>query len=129
MNTLPKKGLFWLICSISCDGDVVLDKLISAAVEITQATPVHKEIWDSCKHGIRRPWNYYPRGRVEIRHSKAIVYANSLCYEVSDFPEKIRTAFHLGMMPLELKTDNSPHYTEGVFGYSRCVNEGNRRKK
>lgn len=96
MNTLPKKGPFWLICGISRDGDIVLEKLISAAVEATEDTPVHKEIWDSCKTGIKKPWNYFPRGRVEIRHGKAVVYANSLCYEVSDFPEKIRTVFTLG---------------------------------
>ena len=110
----PKKGPFWLICDIDLVGNISPDKILSFSVELSQITPSHKDIWDSCRGNIKKPWNYYPRGRVEVKKDKAIVYANSLCFEYADLSKQLRIAYNLGDLPLELKADNSAHYTKGV---------------
>lgn len=125
---VPQKGPFWLICELDPDANISIEKLICHSVELSQITPSHKEIWDSCKGNIKKPWNYYPRGRVEIKRGKAIVYANSRCFEYSGIREQIRITFNLGNVPLDFKVDNSAHYTEGVFGkYSHKPTEKRNR--
>lgn len=125
---VPQKGPFWLICELDPDANISIEKLICFSVELSQITPSHKEIWDSCKGNIKKPWNYYPRGRVEIKRGKAVVYANSRCFEYSGIREQIRITFNLGNVPLDFKVDNSAHYTEGVFGkYSHKPTEKRNR--
>ena len=119
--TRPRKGPFWLIDGVGCDDNgFVAEKLVAYPVDPSQTTPSHKDIWDSCGRGIKKPWNYYPRGRVEIRKDKAIVFANSRCFDYSDLSEALRSAFCLGSLPMELKADNSVHYAEGIFGEYGC---------
>lgn len=115
----PKKGPFWLICEIDSVGNISPEKLLSCSVELSKITPSHKDIWDSCRGNIKKPWNYYPRGRVEVKKDKAIVYANPHCFEYADLSEQLRIAYNLGALLLELKADNSVHYTEGVWGNYR----------
>lgn len=54
--------------------------------------------------------NYFPRGRVELRHGKAVVYPYpSLCTPGIDI--RIRHAFSLpDEVPLSFKADRSRHY-------------------
>lgn len=115
----PKKGPFWLICEMDSSGNIVFEKLLFRSVELSQITPSHKDIWDSCRGNIKKPWNYYPRGRVEVKKDKAIVYANSHCFEYADLSEQLRIAYNLGNLSLEFKADDSSHYTEGVWGNYR----------
>lgn len=112
----PKKGPFWLICGIDSNGNIAAEKLITYSVFQTQVTPSHKDVWEDCKGSIKKPWNYYPRGRVEIRNSKAVVYANPLCFEYAGLISELRVAYHLGNLTMSLKADNSTHYTKGVLG-------------
>lgn len=125
---VPQKGPFWLICELDPDANISIEKLICHSVELSQITPSHKEIWDSCKGNIKRAWNYYPRGRVEIKRDKAIAYANSYCFEYQDLGEQLRSAFFLGDMILEFKHDNSLHYTDGVFDKLRIRKTNNKRR-
>ena len=55
-------------------------------------------------------YNCFPRGRVELRHGKAVVYLHSsLCTPGIDI--RIRHAFLLpDEMQLSLKADGSRHY-------------------
>ena len=115
----PKKGPFWLICEPDITDNITHGKLLSFPVLQSQATPSHKDIWNLCKGTIKNPWNYYPRGRVEIKRGKAVIYANSRCFECADLSEQLGSAFNLGELPLNFKADNSTHYTEGVFGKYR----------
>ena len=115
----PKKGPFWLIREIRSNGNIVPERLLCRTVELSQNTPSHKDIWDSCKGTVKNPWNYYPRGRVEIKRGKVVIYANFRCFECADLSEQLRSAFNLGELPLNFKADNSTHYTEGVFGKYR----------
>ena len=49
----------------------------------------HRLLWESLPSKIthNKPYNYYPRGRIEIKHGKAIIYANPniCCEELVDF--------------------------------------------
>lgn len=110
-----KKGPFWLICSIDSKGDVDDFKLIAYPVSIDTPTPSHKNIWNMCKDKINKPWNFYPRGRVEIRNNKAIIFANPYCFEYKNLDENLRESFNLGDLQIEYKTDNSNHYSHEVF--------------
>ena len=114
-----EEGSVLVNCSTDDEGYLIAKKLIAVAVELTQGTPAHKEIWDSCKGEIRQLWNYYPRGRVEIRRGRVIVYANPVCFAWDGLCETLRAAFSLGVLPMEMKADGSMHYTEGVFGKYR----------
>ena len=96
------KGPFW----------VAGEEILSYPVEVsTQPPPSHKEIWKFVnKKYKRKPWNYFPRGRVEIRNQKAIIFANPDCFVYENFENEIRNKFELENIQINLKADNSAHY-------------------
>jgi hypothetical protein len=58
-------------------------------------------------------FDYYPRGRVEVNHGRAIIYANSnICDE--KLKQWVMDKFHLnkqnGILKVTIKPDNSEHY-------------------
>ncbi|MCF0134155.1 MAG: hypothetical protein HUJ72_09840 [Blautia sp.] len=101
----PMKGPFWILTDE--DGHIAA---YPVSVDLTPV-PSHKTVWPILKDvpaGV--PWNYYPRGRVEIRRDKAIIFANPRCFECDRFEEEIIEAFHLDFMEVVYKVDNSSHY-------------------
>ena len=105
------KGPFWVIASE--------DRIIAVPVDLhVLPVPSHKKCWPNVG-GSSKPWYFFPRGRVEIRRGKALIFANSRCFEYEKLAEELRKTFKLGDMELEFKADNSAHYTQGVFGESR----------
>lgn len=119
-NHAPRKGPFWLICEVNGDGGILPERILCYPVNQSEMTPSHKDVWNNYRGDIRKAWNYYPRGRVEIKRQKAIIYANGLCYQYSDLQRQLQSAFYLGEMPMVFKVDNSRHYTDGVFGNTNC---------
>ena len=102
----PRKGPFW----------VVADKIIAFPVDLLVVpVPSHKEVWGNVKCEIKEKWNYYPRGRVEIRNEKAIVFLSPYCYEYTQLEDDLRQLFLLGNMEIIWKTDNSAHYIPGML--------------
>lgn len=102
---LAKRGLFWYV-----DGD-----LLCFPVSVDAADTIgrnHRRFWEtlprSLTHGV--PYNYYPRGRVELRHGKAVVYLHpTLC--TPEIFARIRQAFSLpDEMQVSFKADGSRHY-------------------
>jgi len=57
-----------------------------------------------------KPWNYYPRGRVEITNGKATVYFNPVLLENPDFESSIIYEFELKEIPVRFIPDFSNHY-------------------
>lgn len=112
------KGPFWLTCryELTADGDVLCD--FSEAVII--ARPVspeaermlsHRESWVSVGGGRRVPWNYYPRGRVELRRGRVIVFANPLCFACEALESGLRDKFGIPeTVKMTFKADDSAHY-------------------
>lgn len=81
------KGIFWitdlenisnnkLYFQIPCDSDgqIISNDFISNAKSGT--TYNHEKTWKSLPNKVtqRKPFNYFPRGRVEISNQKAIIY-------------------------------------------------------
>ncbi len=112
------KGLFWLIddeliCKkLGCDTD---GNLLDTTAELTAKNGLadnHKRVWQtlpkSITHG--QAFDYYPRGRVEIRNEKATVFLSPyICTE--EIISKITDEFHLSeCRSVRAKADGSFHY-------------------
>ena len=73
----------------------------------------HKNAWNALPKSItdNKEYNYFPRGRAEIRNGKAIIFTN---YITEELKQKIIGAFYLsagnGIEQVIFKTDNSAHY-------------------
>lgn len=106
------KGPFWVICKTVYDElDFSESTLLSFPVSDDQEpTPSHINVWKTVKGNLRQSWDYYPRGRVEIRRGKVIVFANPLCFCFDKLEESLRDHFQLGELPIVFKADNSSHY-------------------
>ena len=115
------KGLFWLIdeqliCKkIRCDlSGNVLDSSETLTAK-NGKNDNHKIVWDTLPHSIThgKPYNYYPRGRVEIRNSEAMIFLNpQLCTD--NVIKAVKTEFNLsaesGIKAVKIKADGSKHY-------------------
>lgn len=72
----------------------------------------HKVEWDKLKKGLKggHPYNYYPRGRVEIRNGKIKVFANPVIFEDAQIIKTVFESFEIEKELAELHADNSYHY-------------------
>ena len=105
--TKMSRGVFWII------NDELLafpfTDEYSEGIAKSGNTYNHKKLWNEIKpKGCNKPYNYYPRGRVEISNKgKPIIYMNP---NVDDsFIPLIRTEFGLRESPI-IRYDNSQHY-------------------
>ena len=73
----------------------------------------HKEEWSKFPRNItnRHPYNYYPRGRVEIKNNKATVYINPIL-NTPKLIELIELEFNIfgKHIPIRISNDGSAHY-------------------
>ena len=120
MNPLYK-GIFWakdgeiLALKVRCDqnGDPLVPCLFSSKSEKNFN---HKKEWKRLSHTL--PYNYYPRGRVEIANNKATVYLHpDLCID----PVKSAIAACFGLRGIEIcwKADGSKHYKSLLWEENR----------
>lgn len=56
-----------------------------------------------------KPYNYYPRGRVEIKNGKATVYLNP-ALNTNEITQNIKAEFGLSDIKTVFKSDGSEHY-------------------
>lgn len=102
-----KTGVFWLI-----DGEILAIPYSNDATEgISKlgGNYNHRLIWESVKpRGCNKPYNYYPRGRVEISNKgKPLIYMNvNIGHE---YILVIMEKFNLSEMP-KIHYDGSEHY-------------------
>ena len=114
------KGVFWyvpdkeelIVKKVACDNN-------GMALELTEYTSKsgdnfnHKIEWSKFQHFITRgkPYNFYPRGRVEIKHRKATVYLNPALNE-QQIQELIKCEFSLLDEAINTRfvADGSFHY-------------------
>ena len=76
----PLKGVFWLI-----EGNILsvpYDEKFPYGVSRSGDTYVHKKIWEYVRpEACKKPYNYYPRGRVEVKkNGTVVVYMNPNIY-------------------------------------------------
>ena len=104
----PSRGIFWVI-----DKELFAfpyeENVYSYALGKSGNTYVHKKLWERVRpQGCDKPYNYYPRGRVEINgKGKPIVYMNSNIDE--SLVLEIMLRFGLKEVP-KIRYDNSHHY-------------------
>lgn len=100
-----KRGLFWYV-----DGELFCFPV--SGEEADTVSNNHKRFWETLPHSLTygMPYNYYPRGRVELRCEKAMVYLHpTLC--TPEIFARIRQAFSLpDEMQVSFKADGSRHY-------------------
>lgn len=113
------KGLFW---QLSPDiGDLVTVRFKSDANGVPYDTTLtskdinHKRIWATLDSSITggHSYDYYPRGRVELRHGRAIIFCSSyICTD--ELKAAVTVQFGLtadnGITEVILKADGSAHY-------------------
>ncbi len=116
-ETIVYRGLFWVI-----DGEVYSIKhrclvngdFIGAmpASQNGKRNLTHKKEWNESKYGFTKgkPYNYYPRGRVEIKNCKAKIFLNpDIITDV--IIEKIKNNFSLkSLSDVKIIADGSKHY-------------------
>lgn len=107
MSKEMSRGVFWII-----DGELLAFPFYEdSAVGIAKSgnTYNHKKLWSDIKpRGCNKPYNYYPRGRVDISNKgKAIIYMNPNIDE-SLIP-LIKSEFGIRENPT-IRYDNSQHY-------------------
>ena len=120
-----KKGIFWcdsfgrdsphlIVVSVKCDADGKSDRPIDFSSKSGQNFN-HKAAWQKLSRSVTRgqPFNYYPRGRVEIKNRKAIIYLNPdlnntvvLNKVIEDFELKNQQ----DLKSIAVKSDGSSHY-------------------
>lgn len=115
------KGIFWIkpndeliILKVKCDAfGCLLEKIPTAAVSKSGGNYNHKNAWATLPKSVTngKGYNYYPRGRVEIRNKKATIFIN---YISERLKERIIFEFGLtsenGIENAVFKIDNSKHY-------------------
>jgi len=126
-------GIFWILSeyndlsdykllmfSIPCDPDGTPLNIHSIELNSKSGTTYnHKKIWESevknnneYKPYNRKDYDYYPRGRVEISHNRAVIYLNPHINK-PDFIDEIKREFGLSshnIPDVRVKTDGSDHY-------------------
>lgn len=120
MNPL-QRGVFWVtdidspeMIIISAECDVQGNFLAQPAPEMLADNGCdfnHKRVWGTFNRSEK--YNYYPRGRVQIRHGEALIYCNpALCTD--NVIEKVINAFGLyaenGITSVRVVADGSEHY-------------------
>lgn len=101
------RGVFWII-----DDELLAFPFTdeySEGIAKSGNTYNHKKLWNEIKpRGCNKPYNYYPRGRVEITNKgKPVIYMNPNID--NDFIQLIKTEFGLRETPT-IRYDNSQHY-------------------
>ena len=123
------KGLFWTkdidnikkstVCvKALCDAQgnfIEISSINSDTLSENKTNFNHQKVWQTLDKRIsgNKAYNYYPRGRVEIRNGKAIIYAN-VGIATEDLKNGVISAFNLternGIKAVVLKSDGSNHY-------------------
>lgn len=125
MNRL-QRGIFWVkdtnifldvvVFKAECDENGVFDNLLNMCLLSKSGKEFnHKSVWNTLpkQKTEKKPYNYYPRGRVQIKNGCAVIYANANI--ISDklkkwAIEEFNLSKENGINKIMLKTDMSNHY-------------------
>jgi len=126
-KSICNKGIFWVknienieenIIFLKTPCDVYGNTIFDSSVSYTSSDGLsfnHKKSWDLLTKELteNKPFDYYPRGRVEIRNGTAYIYCNPVI--CTDFlKEWAKKTYNLtlksGIKEIKLKPDFSTHY-------------------
>ncbi len=123
------KGIFWfnlqnnelIVKKVACDSNGESFECVEYSSKSGKNFN-HKVEWLKLPHSITKgkPFNYYPRGRVEIWKGKIKVYLNPLI-KTAKVEERIKNEFLLINSKAEVSfiIDNSKHYRCFFSSYNR----------
>lgn len=120
------KGLFWFICTVA-DGQLKFEEILTLSIPYRGNdigivynsrkgnSFTHKNSWSelvSRRKSLRKlPWNYFPRGRVEILRNQVRIFMNPTITEFEDYLGIIKLEFSIpGYLEVREIIDNSNHY-------------------
>ncbi len=115
------KGIFWIkpngelfVLKVKCASfGNLLEDIPPNMLSKSSGNFNHKNAWSTLPKSVtdNKEYNFYPRGRAEIRNGKAIIFTN---YITEELKLKIIDAFYLsdgnGIEQVIFKIDNSAHY-------------------
>lgn len=124
------KGIFWFPCFVGTEGELIFTEEIEALPvpcdedgnpkvpasfnSRNGRSNTHKDSWEEVTAGRKDlrgiPWNYFPRGRVEISRGRAFIFMNPEILNCADYLERIRETFGIGHLDIRVRIDNSAHY-------------------
>lgn len=121
------KGVFWikdinniesskdLLFQISCNSDGDSEIINDYSASKNGLTYNHERLWKTLPSKItdNKPFNYYPRGRVEIKNGNADIYVNPNLF-TDEIKSYLISEYHLnsfnGIKKIRFHADNSDHY-------------------
>lgn len=111
------KGIFWfidenLLCiKIPCDANGTVSESTIEFSSKSGDNLNHKAEWAKLSKKLTqgKPFNYFPRGRVEIKNAKATIYLNPYL-NTPDITSKIIEEFDISDLEIKIKNDGSDHY-------------------
>lgn len=102
----PSRGVFWIVDGEFCAFPFTDDS--TSGVAKSGLTYNHKKLWKELNVSSKVPYNYYPRGRVEInKQGKPTIWLNPNISE--DLIPDIKIEFGLREEP-RIMYDHSEHY-------------------
>ena len=120
MNRL-QRGLLWvtdienaemIIVSATCDTNGVFTESISQEYLSKNGDEFnHRRVWESLHYN--KNFDYYPRGRVQIRNSKAIIFCSPhICTDhiIDEIKRKFGLNQSNGIVSVKIIADGSEHY-------------------
>ncbi len=118
-----KKGVFWkieekyLAFMVDCDSEGIPLEEIPAVMRSKNGQNFqHKAVWQTLSKKVtgRKPFDYYPRGRVEIHGGKAIIFAHPqlVAQNLKEWAvKKFELTEENGIISVSVKADGSAHYS------------------
>ena len=119
------RGVFWIKDAVNLDAIVVKEEcddkgMFLGTIDNRRLSKAgcnfnHEAVWKTLSRNITegRPYNYYPRGRVEIRSGRAVIFANAniACNRlISWCADEFNLTKENGIKSISLKADGSLHY-------------------
>lgn len=103
-----------IVVSVKCDADGKSDRPIDFSSKSGQNFN-HKAEWQKLSRSVTRgqPFNYYPRGRVEIKNRKATIYLNpdlNNTVVLNKIIENFELKNQQDLKSIAVKSDGSSHY-------------------
>ena len=118
-----RKGIFWVVndeeeavlISVNVECDINGNSLDSDVAFSSKSGDNfnHKIEWSKLPHSVTKgqPFNYYPRGRVELKNGKVTVFINPDVYNEAVFKLMIKDFDLEGRFDkIRVVIDNSAHY-------------------
>ncbi len=120
-----KKGVFWcmdfdtnhpklIIAAVACDRNGLTNEAAAFSAKSGENFN-HKAEWSKLDKRITRgkPFNYYPRGRVEIKNGKATIFLNPDLHSepvIRQIFDAFEIAANNGLKSIRVQRDGSWHY-------------------